>query len=257
MVPRERRLVFGEVADLYERARPGYPSEAFDDIATVAGLEPGAPVLEIGCGTGKATIELARLGLDVLGIEPHPAMAEVARAKLADIPGVHIVTDAFETWTPPPDPFDLVVAAQSWHWVDPDVGFAKAADCLAGDGSIALLWNWPARYDEDLRAEMDEAYDELVPGMTRMEIGRQAAPDWTDAVADSGYFARPEMREYPWSRTLRRAAYIELLRTQSDHRLLDPSQLEALLDALGEIVDRHGGEVRIDYVCRLFLARRT
>jgi ubiquinone/menaquinone biosynthesis C-methylase UbiE len=63
---RERlRKTFGSVAEQYDRARPEYPQEIYDDLAELAALEPGSRVLEIGPGSGKATAELARRGYSV------------------------------------------------------------------------------------------------------------------------------------------------------------------------------------------------
>ncbi|MGH9263604.1 MAG: class I SAM-dependent methyltransferase [Acidimicrobiales bacterium] len=54
----------------------------------VEGLGPRS-VLDAGCGTGRVAIELARRGLDVVGVDLDPAMLEVARAKQPDVPWVH------------------------------------------------------------------------------------------------------------------------------------------------------------------------
>jgi SAM-dependent methyltransferase len=59
----EQRLAFGRVADLYETARPSYPDPTIDQLIELAGLQPGAQVVEVGAGTGKATRMLAERGL--------------------------------------------------------------------------------------------------------------------------------------------------------------------------------------------------
>src|ERR1700712_1812259 len=66
----EQRLAFGSVAELYDRARPSYPPGAIDDVVAHAGLQTGDTVLEVGAGTGKATVLLAQRGLGVLALEP-------------------------------------------------------------------------------------------------------------------------------------------------------------------------------------------
>jgi len=88
------RAGFDRVAPLYDRIRPAYPPALFDDLAELAGIGPGCRVLEIGCGTGQATVELARRGCDVLAIElenldgfkPESirALPEVVSAELRD-----------------------------------------------------------------------------------------------------------------------------------------------------------------------------
>src|SRR5690349_1659884 len=60
---RERRLVFGEAADLYDRHRPAYPEQLIDELVGVAGLDGRRAVLEVGAGTGKATLMFAARGI--------------------------------------------------------------------------------------------------------------------------------------------------------------------------------------------------
>ena len=77
------RTLFDGVAERYDAARPRYPRVVVDDLVALAGLEFGSRVLEIGCGTGQLTVDLARRGLDVTAVEIGPALAEVARRNLA------------------------------------------------------------------------------------------------------------------------------------------------------------------------------
>jgi SAM-dependent methyltransferase len=56
--------------------------------------ETGGPVLEIACGTGRVSIPIARLGLDVTGLDIVPGMLDHARAKSAGLPTRWIEGDA-------------------------------------------------------------------------------------------------------------------------------------------------------------------
>src|SRR5438105_5590121 len=93
---RRLRATFEEVPELYDRARPLYPAELFDDLVSFAGLEAGSQVLEIGCGTGQATLPLAERGFDIVGVELGTGLAAVARRKLAGLPRVEVVQTVFE-----------------------------------------------------------------------------------------------------------------------------------------------------------------
>ena len=109
---RERlRSTFDQAAELYDRARPRYPAALFDDLAELAGIGPGSKVLEIGPGTGQATVALAERGCRVVAVELGAALAAVARRNLARFPAVEVVTAPFEDWPLPKEPFDLVLAA--------------------------------------------------------------------------------------------------------------------------------------------------
>src|SRR5688500_13082490 len=123
--PHENRDVaesFGAEAERYDRARPGYPTEIIDKIVREA---PGRHVLEVGIGTGIAARQLRQAGCTVLGVEPDERMAALARET-----GIQVETARFEDWEPRGRAFDAVVAAQSWHWVDPLAGAVTAAEVL-------------------------------------------------------------------------------------------------------------------------------
>src|SRR4051794_28010496 len=133
------RATFGEVAEIYDRARPGYPERIFDDLTEVARLGPGARVLEVGCGTGKATVPLARRGYAVTAVELRAELAAVARRNLENHSNATVVVADFEEWPPPTEPFDAVVAATAWHWIDPTMRVEKAARALRPGGSVAVI----------------------------------------------------------------------------------------------------------------------
>jgi protein-L-isoaspartate O-methyltransferase len=131
------RLTFDEDAERYERAGPTYPSALFDDLAALACIGPTCRVLEIGCGTGQATASLAERGCTIVCVELGPRMAAVARRKLARFGSVQVEVAAFEDWPLPSRPFDTVVAATAFHWIQPAVRVGKCADALRAGGALA------------------------------------------------------------------------------------------------------------------------
>lgn len=259
---REQRMVFGEVADTYHDVRPGYPEALFDDLAAFVG-RPRPRSLEVGAGTGKATVALAARGASVLALEPSPAMAAVAHRTCSAFPAVSIVVSSFEQWSMPAEGgFDLLFSAQAWHWVDQSVAYAKAHRALRTRGTLALFWNRPTWEDSELRSELDEIYARHAPalharapdypGLKTKELDRERAQE----ICDSKRFDEPERHEYPWSLPYTSDEYARLLSTQSDHRVLSAPMREALLDAVRHVVDRHGGHITVNYATTLFLTRR-
>src|SRR6202035_6154370 len=97
-------------------------------------------------------------GISVLGVEPDPQMAEVARRH-----GLDVEVATFETWATKDRSFELLVAGQSWHWVDPEPGARKAAGVVAKGGTVAHAWN-VGGIDDDLGTELAEVYAELARG---------------------------------------------------------------------------------------------
>jgi SAM-dependent methyltransferase len=253
---REQRLVFGEVADLYDQYRPGYPDMVFDRVVEFGQLRPRDRALEVGSGTGRATRPLVQRGLAVTALEPSPAMARLARRNTADLAEVRVEEASFEDWTLPTDPFRLVASAQAWHWVRPEVGYAKARDALEPGGTLALLWN-TATDERDLPEigdEIDEVYRREAPSLAH--IRSEVPLDRRLEIEASGAFVDVLGEAYPWSTSYTSEEYLGLLRTQSHHRLLEPSVLERLLRSLEAVLATHGGKIDQRYVANLYLARR-
>lgn len=138
---REQRFTFDEVAKLHDRNRPRYPDALFDDLVSLSGISPRGRILEIGCGTGQATIPLAQRGFRVLCLEPGPAMARAARENLAPFPAVQVRQSTFEEWPVENGEFNLVISAQAFHWVTAEVRFTKAATALDATGALAVIGN--------------------------------------------------------------------------------------------------------------------
>ena len=133
------KRTFDRDAELYDQARPGYPEQIFDDLLAFACLGPEAIVLEVGCGTGQASQALAQRAYRLVCLELGNQLATVARRKLAPFPRVEVVTSAFESWDPRELVFDMVFAASSWHWLNPEVRYEKAARLLKPSGALAIL----------------------------------------------------------------------------------------------------------------------
>jgi SAM-dependent methyltransferase len=258
---REQRLVFGEVAHLYDRQRPSYPARVIDAILSFAGLEgdTATPVAEVGAGTGKASVLFAGRGLALTCLEPSPAMAALARHNLAPFPNAVVQETSFEDWKPA-NAYGLVVAAQSWHWVAPEVRYAQAERALVPEGTLAVFWNvMIGRGDEQLQLDLKAAYGELIQARWAMaQAERAEANNWVaEEIEACGLFApgSPTIVREPWQRSYDTEAWIELLSTQSDHRMLDEDTRARLFERVGATVDANGGKVDVDYVTVAYVAR--
>lgn len=266
-VARERRLAFGEVAELYDRARPSYPAALVDDVLEFAGAQAGDLALEVGAGTGRATVLFAQRGLEILALEPSSEMAALARRNCAGYGNVTIDQTDFEHWRAGGRASRLLFSAQAWHWVTPEVRYVRAREALVAGGALAVFWNRPRWESCAFRDELQEVYRDAAPdfgpgtGPGPMHPSTQATPelwgDWEGELRAAPGFGEPDIRVYRWAHRYGTDDYVRLLQTHSDHILLSPEQREALLDAVAGVIDRHGGTLELEYVTLLCLARAT
>jgi SAM-dependent methyltransferase len=254
------RTTFTEDAERYDRARPGYPPAVYDDLAALAGVGPGCRVLEIGCGTGQATVPLAERGCRIVAVELGAELAAVARRNLACFPDVEVVTAPFEAWPLAPEPFDLVLSATAFHWIDPAVRVVKSADALRPGGALATIaTHHVAGGTEPFFAEAQACYerwDPATPPGLRL-LPAEAIPLDGEEIERSGRFTPPQFRRYPTDIPYTTAGYIDVLLTYSGHRALPPDDQRGLLDCIAGLIDtRYGGRIVKRYLTELRLARR-
>ncbi|HWV78802.1 MAG TPA: class I SAM-dependent methyltransferase [Isoptericola sp.] len=250
--PEELRQVassFGVDAAAYDRARPRYPDALIAALADAArdGATGSTPrVLDVGVGTGIVARQLRAAGCDVLGVDVDERMAEVARGDGTD--GIDVEVARFEEWDPAGRTFDAVTAGQTWHWVDPDAGAARAADVLRPGGALTVFWN-AGDPPAELAAAFAEVYRDVLPGSPLAATStasaetayRQMVAAAADGMRRTGRFAEPRERRDTWERTYTRAEWLALVPTTGVATRLPAAQLEALLAGLGAAIDAAGG----------------
>jgi SAM-dependent methyltransferase len=253
-----RRGGFDADAAAYQRTRPVGPPEMFDDLVRLARLSPGDRVVEIGCGTGQATVPLAERGLAVTAIELGPALAQVARRRLAGFPHVEVVTSSFEDWPANQGGADAVVAINCLHWIDPAVRYAKPAGLLKPDGAMVVGgWAWARPEDaEPFWAQVQEDY---------RAVGFEGSPPpspaqieaWHFPAEASQYFEEVASLRYPFQLTYSAGDYLAQLATQSGTRALGAATAERFLSLVRSRLEAAGWpSLTATFVGRLAIASR-
>ncbi|MBB5850499.1 class I SAM-dependent methyltransferase [Amycolatopsis umgeniensis] len=258
--------VFNEVPELYDRVRPGYPDELFADLGAITGIGKRSSVLEVGCGTGQATRSLAALGCSVTAIEPGTDMAALARRRMATMSNVDVETSTFEDWDDRGRRFDALVAASSWHWVDPSIGWRRAYEVLDHGGWMALLGNVVVRRPEEpeVYAETADLHERFCPespgwGHPPLEDDvRTTSEGWGLVDDPGGLFGPTIVRWYPAVQWFTGDGFADLLRSTSLYRRLDRDVREPLLDAIAQrIRERMGDRASRRYLSVLRVGQRA
>jgi trans-aconitate methyltransferase len=234
---RERANSFGGAAHSYDTHRPRYPERLIDDVVASGARR----VLDVGAGTGIASMQLIERGADVLAVEPDTRMAAVAQAK-----GIPIENATFEQWEPAGRRFDLVVFAASFHWVDPAVALPKIRAILDDGGNLALIWN-RLRPTRPTRAEFESIYKDYMDVETHRGDGN---PDEiADLLTAAGFTVT--QRRYPHDLHYSAQQWVDIAFTFSNQLILAAEQATALRARLAERIGSAGVSVSGDAVAIL------
>jgi SAM-dependent methyltransferase len=256
---------FDEVAELYDAARPTYPAEL---VEAVSGVLRGTQkrILEIGCGTGQATLPFAREGCRVTALEPGERLALLAAKNLAAFPQVSIQTSTFEQWPALEGQYDLVMSATAFHWIAPEVRYIKSAQALTDKGWLALFWNSEAGDESAAGQQIQAAYEKHMPfnpahpyathhpNGNNQQQGKGLSR-WQQEIDQSHLFGGVSTMQFPWTKWYTTEQYLQLLETYADHRALPPENKCRLFDEIAEVLAKNGGGHSKLYLTTLYLAQ--
>ena len=232
-LPRNRHAVeparsFDLVADAYDRARPSYPDDAVDWLLRDLRRPGVSPeVLELGAGTGKLTERLVARGCKVTATDPSPVMLARLRTR---VPQARVISASAESLPVEARSADLVVAAQSYHWFDPDRVLQEVARVLRPGGHFAVIWN---------------TRDERIPWVKRLGriIGQSVGDglaDPTRAVDETGMFETVERSTFRFWQPLDGDSLRDLVTSRSNIAMMSDLERERVLRRVDELYAEYG-----------------
>ncbi|HEY0696651.1 MAG TPA: class I SAM-dependent methyltransferase, partial [Micromonospora sp.] len=235
---------------------PRYPDAM---VERVVAATPGIDFLDVGIGTGIVARQFQAAGCQVLGVEVDARMADLARRD-----GLRVEVAAFEHWDPAGRAFDAIVSGQTWHWIDPVAGAAKAARVLRAGGRLALFWN-VFEPPPELRMGFAEVQGRVVPDAPNLWAGSRPIVEGyaalftraSDGIRNAGGFTEPEQWRFDWERTYTRDQWLDQLPTHGGYSQLPPATRTELLDATGAAIDAVGGSFPMSYATVVVTATRT
>jgi SAM-dependent methyltransferase len=235
---------FELVADVYERARPGYPPEAVSWIAERLDLRPGRTVLDLGAGTGKLTRALLETGARVIAVEPGDAMrAELERAA----PGAEALRGSAEEIPLPNGSVDAITVGQAFHWFRHDVALPELHRVLRAGGGVALIWN-SRDPDEPVHREIGELIAAFVPP------DRPAPGEWSRQLGESELFGPLEEQRFSFAQQLDADGLAERIASVSFVAAAPPEAKRELDRRLRQLAESLGGRVDFPYVTKVYVS---
>lgn len=248
--PTER---FTGLAQLYSQYRPTYPADAVDFIISRCQLNKQSILVDIGCGTGISSRQFAARGIPVIGIEPNGEMRAQAESEpfSPGLPVPRYQDGRAESTGLPPASVSAVLAAQAFHWFEPETALEEFYRILKPDGFAVLLWN-----ERDESDPLTRAYGAGVRKLTDAEIiepfhGRGevllACPLFQDGL--QAFFSHEQILDE--AGLLGRAFSASYAPRDGDPASRYAAELRELFRRF-----QHDGRITLHYQTSVFLARR-
>ncbi len=256
---KKRSDSFNEVAEIYDIARPSYPSQLIEDVIEMARLPDSASILDIGTGTGKGTLPFAEKGYAIHCLDPGAKLIAIASQNMRLYPKVTFETVTFENWDLRPKAFDLAISAQAFHWVNREKGYPKVAQALKEKGYIAFFWNFSLVPDTPLFQALQETFKKYILSTvshsksSSLESLIKKRENW---ILNSLCFKELVIKQYPWSINYDAELYLDLLKTQTAYQEFTETEKQDLSNTIRQIINTHGGNVIKPYLSVLFFAQK-
>jgi SAM-dependent methyltransferase len=248
----QRKTWYSPAAEAYNQVRPRYPQALIDRVLNITQLSAQSRILEIGCGPAIATPVFAAIGCPMLCIEPNPDFTRLAQQNCQPYPNVTIQNCSFEEWQLEPGKFDAVLAASSFHWVSPEVGYPKVAAALRPGGHFILLWNKELTPSYEVYQQLTSVYEQYAPSLIRPYEDSTAQAAILDELGgmtiESGHFEDLQTANLEVKVTYSIDQYLLLLNTYSPHLKLEPQQKQYLFEGLRQLLEQDSNTVELSYV---------
>jgi len=265
---RSRRVHFDGIVELYDKVRWDYPSELYDDIFMYSG--EGKRALEIGAGTGRATVPFLDAGFDVTAVELGGNMTAFLIKKFKEHTNFKVINSTFEDVAFDSDnSFDVIYAASAFHWIDAEIGCPKVYRLLKNGGAFVLFRNnfQPSDGDslyEDIQAEYEKHYNTYYTNSKR-PIKQSHDDFWKPSELYRSFrfngmelygFREITMKLYDCTQTYTADEYIALMDTYSDNRALPKENRAKLYAGVRKAIIKHGGNYKYKCIFQLYMGRK-
>ena len=237
---------FDENVILYDKFRPTYGTKIFEDILSYSRITKSSKILEIGCGTGNATLPMIQTRAEVTAVEIGENLSKYTAQKFSKYSNFQIIHCAFEDFQAPTN-YDLIFSATAFHWIKPDKSYLKCKDLLKHGGVLAVFWNTPciSRTNLDLYEEIQDLYQRFMPNSKEEKEMLLESEGYTKRCNDLNNFLKENgyidciFKIYQDSRVFSADEYIGLLQTYSNHMALPPDVRATFFEKIYSAIKKH------------------
>lgn len=256
---------FDTVAEEYDKYRPVYVPELYEDIFSYVGLTSESNVLEIGIGTGQATPPIIKTGCNLVAVELGAKLTKITRRNFKEHENIKVINSSFQDYSCENNSFDFIYSASAFHWIDEEEGYSKVYKILKENGAFARFASHPyinIEGQEELFEKTQCIYFEYMPNQTGLTAPKpfkryteEDAKNRSDIAKKYG-FSNIETKVYYRDLTYTSDEYINRLAIESDKIALQSDIRTKLLHDFKNVVDEHGGKIIIRDMIDLNLARK-
>lgn len=249
--------MFNQAAEYYDKYRPGYPQEIIDSLISATGITKVSDLLEIGCGSGKATGQLIGNDFNILGIDPGEDLVRIGNERFKN-ENVKFIKGRFEEYNFEEKKFDVVYAAQSFHWVSQPIGYQKCAAVLKENGYFALFWNMYVLNDNDADKELLEIskrYGGIADFVTETECEIRINSIVSQIVA-SNLFVEPTVIRKMWKQNYTADEFYGFALTGNRFMQNSEEDKQKAYNDIVALAEKNSGIIARPYLCVLYIAKK-
>lgn len=250
--------MFDKAAEYYDKFRPGYPKEIIDTMIEKTKLSNNSKTLEIGAGSGKATEYFKDYGFSIRCIDPGENLVKNGQLKYKEYSNIKFECGRFEELELMSEKYDVIFAAQSFHWVPQPIGYQKCAEMLKKNGNLALFWNMYMVYnnddDNDL-VKLSNKYGGFADFVNEEQCENRIR-SIVNATENSGLFEKPIVYKHLWKQEYTADEYYGFVLTGNHFLQLSDEVKEMAQKEIKEYAKKFGGKIVRTYLCVLYLASK-
>ena len=249
---------FDNAAADYEVSRPIYMKELFDAIFKYKQINPGSNVLEIGIGTGKATLPILEKRCNLIALEPGEQLAKITNKKFKKYDNFLMYNQTLQNFTYPANSFDFIYSATAFHWIPEEYGYKRVYELLK-DGGVFARFSYHAGQDKKrkiLTSEIQELYKKYMNFKDEPKEYCENEAKKLAQIAEKYGFVDTKYNLYHMTKDFTADEYVGLLNTYPDHMMIEKTNREKLFNGIHTTINKNGGVITVYYTMDLELARK-